>query len=173
MGETTRWHITEILKGLRPPRGMLPDRYRDRYAAGGGPMAWKTGTSYGFRDAWAIGYTDAYTVGVWIGRPDGTPSPGHYGARTAAPVLFQVAEQLGGKNSVGGAPVDPAMTLYPRNLPPGLKYLGQNEIRVQASSATPPPRIMFPLDGTAWSCQMPAAASCSKPPEGGGLIPGS
>lgn len=56
--------------------------------------AWKTGTSYGFRDAWALAVGNAYTVGVWIGRPDGTPSPGQYGAATAAPLLLQVLELL-------------------------------------------------------------------------------
>lgn len=57
-------------------------------------VAWKTGTSYGFRDAWAIGVTDEYTVGVWIGRPDGTPSPGQYGRATAAPLLFSLVDAL-------------------------------------------------------------------------------
>ena len=52
------------------------------------PIAWKTGTSYGFRDAWSIGVNRRYTVGVWVGRPDGTPVPGHYGAVTAAPLMF-------------------------------------------------------------------------------------
>lgn len=56
--------------------------------------AWKTGTSYGFRDAWAVGYNARYTVGVWTGRPDGTPVPGHYGRNTAAPMLFDVARRL-------------------------------------------------------------------------------
>lgn len=57
-------------------------------------MAWKTGTSYGFRDAWAMGLKGDYTVGVWIGRPDGSPSPGQYGAITALPLLGQVMESL-------------------------------------------------------------------------------
>ena len=57
-------------------------------------VAWKTGTSYGYRDAWAIGVTDRWTIGVWIGRPDGTPSPGQYGAVTALPLLFQVVDIL-------------------------------------------------------------------------------
>lgn len=56
--------------------------------------AWKTGTSYGFRDAWAIGLKGDYTVGVWIGRPDGSPSPGQYGAITALPLLGRVMENL-------------------------------------------------------------------------------
>lgn len=53
-------------------------------------VAWKTGTSFGFRDAWAIGVTDRYTVGVWVGRPDGTPNPGFFGANTAAPLVRDV-----------------------------------------------------------------------------------
>ncbi len=57
-------------------------------------VAWKTGTSYGFRDAWAIGGTRRHTVAVWIGRPDGTPLPGQYGAVTALPLMFQVVDSL-------------------------------------------------------------------------------
>jgi penicillin-binding protein 1C len=57
-------------------------------------LAWKTGTSYGYRDAWAIGVNDRWTIGVWVGRPDGTPSPGQYGAVTALPLLFQFADML-------------------------------------------------------------------------------
>lgn len=57
-------------------------------------VAWKTGTSYGFRDAWALGSTREYTVGVWVGRPDGTPMPGQYGAVTALPLLFEVIDSL-------------------------------------------------------------------------------
>ena len=56
-------------------------------------FAIKTGTSYGFRDSWAIGVDKGYTVGVWVGRPDGTPVPGHYGAQTATPLL-KMAFQL-------------------------------------------------------------------------------
>jgi len=59
-----------------------------------GRIAFKTGTSYGYRDAWAIGVTDSWTVGVWIGRPDGTPSPGQYGAVTSLPLMFAVVDML-------------------------------------------------------------------------------
>ena len=58
------------------------------------PVAWKTGTSYGFRDAWAVGGTRRHTVGVWVGRPDGTPLPGQYGAITALPLMFEVLDSL-------------------------------------------------------------------------------
>ncbi len=59
---------------------------------GGGPagIAWKTGTSWGGRDAWAFGYDRAHVVGVWIGRPDGTPIPGATGRSLATPVLARV-----------------------------------------------------------------------------------
>ncbi|KFN44671.1 penicillin-binding protein 1C [Arenimonas oryziterrae] len=57
-------------------------------------VAWKTGTSYGFRDAWALGSTADFTIGVWVGRPDGTPMPGQYGAVTALPLLFEVVDSL-------------------------------------------------------------------------------
>jgi penicillin-binding protein 1C len=53
-------------------------------------IAWKTGTSFGFRDAWAIGVSDRHTVGVWVGRPDGTPNPGFFGANVAAPLLIDI-----------------------------------------------------------------------------------
>jgi penicillin-binding protein 1C len=57
-------------------------------------LAWKTGTSYGYRDFWSVGVTNDYTIGVWIGRPDGTAMPGHYGALTASPLLFEIAQRL-------------------------------------------------------------------------------
>lgn len=57
-------------------------------------VAWKTGTSFGFRDAWTIGVTDRHTIGVWVGRPDGTPSPGRHGRSAAAPLLFRIVDSL-------------------------------------------------------------------------------
>ncbi|PLK47585.1 penicillin-binding protein 1C [Uliginosibacterium sp. TH139] len=57
-------------------------------------LAWKTGTSFGFRDAWAIGVSDSHTVGVWVGRPDGTPNPGFFGANIAAPLLRELIAAL-------------------------------------------------------------------------------
>jgi len=90
MSEGAAWIIREILRNASRPglpgwRWLTPPRRE---------VAWKTGTSYGFRDAWSVGVSDGYTVGVWVGRPDGTPSPGQYGARTAAPLLFAVMEML-------------------------------------------------------------------------------
>ena len=76
-------------------------------------IAWKTGTSFGFRDAWAIGVTDRYTLGIWIGRPDGTPNPGHFGANSAAPLLKDLAAALG--------PSVLRQQLGPRQVPKGVK----------------------------------------------------
>jgi len=57
-------------------------------------VAWKTGTSYGFRDAWAVGVTPRYAVGVWVGNAAGEGKPGLVGARTAGPVLFDIFNML-------------------------------------------------------------------------------
>lgn len=77
-------------------RRMLEDSGEDAwYARGDRPrLAAKTGTSYGFRDAWALGATPAVTMGVWVGRPDGTPLPGQYGAISALPLLQRLADGL-------------------------------------------------------------------------------
>jgi penicillin-binding protein 1C len=61
---------------------------------GGRGVAWKTGTSFGFRDAWAFGVTERYTIGVWVGRPDGTPNPGYFGANVAAPLLLNLFDAI-------------------------------------------------------------------------------
>ncbi|MFZ5520810.1 MAG: penicillin-binding protein 1C [Pseudomonadota bacterium] len=71
--------------------GGHPDR---PFYEGGRRIAWKTGTSFGFRDAWAIGVTDEHTIGVWVGRPDGTPNPGFFGANIAAPLLHDIVAAL-------------------------------------------------------------------------------
>lgn len=90
LSEGAAWIIRDILEAN--PR---PGYRADTFDTGSRPrVAWKTGTSYGFRDAWAVGGTRQYTVAVWIGRPDGTPMPGQYGAITALPLLFQVVDGL-------------------------------------------------------------------------------
>lgn len=58
------------------------------------PLAWKTGTSIGFRDAWAVGLDPGYTIGVWVGNADGEGRPGLVGVQTAAPVLFEILRLL-------------------------------------------------------------------------------
>lgn len=84
------WIVRDILESN--PR---PGYGTGTFDTGSRPLvAWKTGTSYGYRDAWAIGGTRRYTVGVWVGRPDGTPLPGQYGAVTALPLMFEVIDSL-------------------------------------------------------------------------------
>ena len=90
MSPEAAWQIRRILKGSPPPPGLVPTDEVSRRPA----IAFKTGTSYGFRDAWAFGVGDSHTVAVWVGRPDGTPSPDRYGRNTAAPLLFRVFDLL-------------------------------------------------------------------------------
>ena len=98
------WIIRRILAGQarpdRDPRAQLVQRPT---------LAWKTGTSYGFRDAWAIGVAPRHLIGVWIGRPDGTPVPGQFGLASAAPLLLQVHDLLANRDSQRGLaiPADP------------------------------------------------------------------
>lgn len=69
-------------------------------------IAWKTGTSFGFRDAWAAGVTPQYAVGVWAGNADGEGRPGLIGVEVAAPVLFEIFEQLPGNDRWFDPPYD-------------------------------------------------------------------
>jgi penicillin-binding protein 1C len=86
MSEGAAFIVREILEsGGQPGRPFQQQPRR---------LAFKTGTSFGFRDAWAIGVTDRHTLGVWVGRPDGTPNPGHFGANTAAPLLHELLALL-------------------------------------------------------------------------------
>src|SRR5690349_8892082 len=73
-----------------------PPRSRAARPSSGAPpgIAWKTGTSWGGRDAWAMGVDARHVVGVWVGRPDGTPLPGATGARMALPILARLFERL-------------------------------------------------------------------------------
>ena len=90
LSEGAAWIVRDILEA-NPRPGSSPGTFNP----GSRPrVAWKTGTSYGFRDAWAVGATRDYTLAVWIGRPDGTPLPGQYGAVTALPLMFQVVDSL-------------------------------------------------------------------------------
>jgi len=80
------WMIHEILTGLKRPD--LPNNFENTINLP--HLAWKTGTSYGRRDAWSFGYNPDYTVGVWVGNFDGTGIPELSGADFATPVLFKI-----------------------------------------------------------------------------------
>jgi penicillin-binding protein 1C len=83
------WAVSDILASARRPGGPAPHQ-----AEAHRRVAYKTGTSAGYRDAWSIGFDAAHTVGVWVGRPDAAAMPGHFGRVTAAPLLFRVFDQL-------------------------------------------------------------------------------
>jgi penicillin-binding protein 1C len=66
-----------------------------RYFNNAKQIAWKTGTSFGYRDGWAVGVTPAYAVGVWVGNADGEGRPGLTGTEAASPLMFDIFSQLG------------------------------------------------------------------------------
>lgn len=144
------WQLARILEQAPPPS----DYVSARNTRGGRAIAYKTGTSYGFRDAWALGYDDRHTIGVWVGRPDGTPRPGHYGRNTAAPILFRAFDLLPG----GTAGVRAAMPEKPpgvlevsstRDLPANLRRLGgvpAASVRITAAEQKPL-SVTFPPNG--------------------------
>ncbi|SMH50566.1 penicillin-binding protein 1C [Mesorhizobium australicum] len=78
------WQIADILSGVNPPKGATQRG-----------IAYKTGTSYGYRDAWAIGFDGRHVLGVWVGRADGSAVPGISGFGTAAPLLFDAFVKSG------------------------------------------------------------------------------
>jgi penicillin-binding protein 1C len=80
----------DILADAPPPNGFEQLQALD----GGRRLGFKTGTSYGFRDAWAVGFDNLHTVAVWVGRPDGAAHLGAYGVTAAAPLLMQIFETL-------------------------------------------------------------------------------
>jgi penicillin-binding protein 1C len=86
----TAERISAILAGAPSLEGRAPALLSKKATE----VAFKTGTSYGFRDAWAAGHGGGYTVVVWVGRADGAPRPGHTGRNTAAPLLFDVFDVL-------------------------------------------------------------------------------
>ncbi len=83
------WYTFEALKEVN-----RPDQLDWRLIGSVRKAAWKTGTSYGFRDAWAVGMTPEYTIGVWAGNAEGSGVPGLTGARAAGPVMFDILNLL-------------------------------------------------------------------------------
>ncbi len=128
------WMVGDILAGLAPPPGAPQNR-----------LAYKTGTSYGHRDAWAIGFDGRHVIGVWMGRPDGTPVPGAFGADLAAPVLFQAFARL--KPQLTPQPPPPAATLLVSNaqLPKPLQQFRSRSAAFEAAKDAP--SVAFPPDG--------------------------
>lgn len=134
LGRAAAWQVTHILAGLVPPPGAPPGR-----------IAYKTGTSYGHRDTWAVGYDGAHVAGVWIGRPDGTPVPGAFGSDLAAPLLFGVFQRLKEKPDPLPAPPPETLILPNAALPQPLRrFTGRNAVFEPETDA---PKLIFPPDG--------------------------
>jgi penicillin-binding protein 1C len=108
----TAERVLEILATSPHPAGRIPAEV----AQGAPQIAFKTGTSYGFRDAWAIGVSDGVAIGVWVGRPDGAPRAGATGRSEALPILFEAFDLLGvpaeERRRPEQAPVAPALVRF-------------------------------------------------------------
>jgi penicillin-binding protein 1C len=128
------WYVGNVLIGTPPPEN-----------AAGGRIAFKTGTSYGYRDAWSVGFDGKRTIGVWVGRPDGAPVPGLVGRAAAAPILFDAFARTGKLP----APLPPApkgtLVAATGKLPPPLQRFRPGALA--GGSDEPPLRIMFPPNG--------------------------
>jgi penicillin-binding protein 1C len=134
MSPVSAWQVGDILAGLAPPPGAPANR-----------LAHKTGTSYGHRDAWAIGFDGRHVVGIWMGRADGTPVPGAFGADLAAPVLFQAFARM--KPALDPQPPAPPATLLLSNaqLPQPLQRFRSRSAAFALSADAP--SVSFPPNG--------------------------
>ncbi|MEM6588477.1 MAG: penicillin-binding protein 1C [Pseudomonadota bacterium] len=129
------WHVGDILAGLAPPAG-----------APRGRLAYKTGTSYGHRDAWAVGFDGTHVAGVWIGRADGTPVPGAFGGELAAPILFEAFGRVKSIPDPLPAPPPETLILSTAELPQPLRrFTGRNAVFEAAEDA---PKLIFPRTGS-------------------------
>jgi len=128
------WYVGNVLIGAPPPENAV-----------GGRIAFKTGTSYGYRDAWSVGFDGKRTIGVWVGRPDGAPVPGLIGRGAAAPILFDAFARLPGLPTA--LPKAPKGAIFATNnrLPLPLQRFRPGILVGDASDTAP--RIMFPPNG--------------------------
>lgn len=129
LDERAAWQVADILAAVPPPE-----------AANAAGLAFKTGTSYGYRDAWALGFDGRHVVGVWVGRPDGAPVPGLTGITAAAPLLVDVFARLGPRHPLPPPPPGVLHATTTASLPPPLR-------QVDEPAATAAPRIAFPPAG--------------------------
>ena len=127
------WYVGNVLIGAVPPENGAPGR-----------IAFKTGTSYGYRDAWSVGFDGKYTIGIWVGRPDGAPVPGLIGRIAAAPILFDAFARL--PTAPARLPRAPSGVLVTTSakLPPPLRHFAPGD---RAGEAQAKLHILFPPDG--------------------------
>jgi penicillin-binding protein 1C len=131
------WYVASILAGAPAPINSAP-----------GVLAFKTGTSYGYRDAWAIGFDGRHVAGVWVGRPDGAPVPGLAGIDAAAPVLVEVFARLGPTTPLPPAPPG-ILSSTSAELPPPLRRVRDPRATSLGPSlgGADAPQIAYPPEG--------------------------
>ncbi|HTR84559.1 MAG TPA: penicillin-binding protein 1C [Reyranella sp.] len=135
VGPTAAWYVADILADGPLPDGFaaLPPPLRERR------IAYKTGTSAGFRDAWAAAYTNNWTVVVWVGHADGTSRPGQIGRTAALPIAFKAFSRLPAEdNRTTPPPPDVIRAASWQDLPPRMRKL------VPAAQVSGGPRIAYP-----------------------------
>ncbi len=130
------WYVADILRGAAPPANALSGR-----------IAFKTGTSYGFRDALAVGFDRGTTIAVWVGRPDNGPTPRLIGREAAAPILFDAFERLGRDVEIIRPPKGVLSAKLTADLPPPLRHLRKDAPKTMAATETAGLRIAYPPDG--------------------------
>jgi penicillin-binding protein 1C len=129
------WHVADILRGAPPPANAAANR-----------LAWKTGTSYGYRDAWAVGFDRKHTIGVWLGRADNGSVPGLVGRIAAGPLLFDAFARTGLDPTPFPRPPD-LLVAEGGRLPPPLRHLRIDQPKTLAAIQQAPLRVAFPPDG--------------------------
>jgi penicillin-binding protein 1C len=136
MDQVAAWQVGNVLMGTPPPDNAPRNR-----------IAFKTGTSYGYRDAWSVGFDGRITIGVWVGRPDGAPVPGLVGRTAAAPILFDAFARTG--KLPMPLPKPPKGTLVTSNarLPLPLRRFRPLGELVRTGNEQAP-HIQFPLNGS-------------------------
>jgi penicillin-binding protein 1C len=133
------WYVSDVLRGAPAPANAKP-----------GQIAYKTGTSYGFRDAWAVGYDGCHTIAAWVGRPDGTATPNLAGRTAAAPLLFDAFARVATRRTPLSPPPSGAFMVSGTDLPPPLKRFREAKEDTMASGngayLEPAVQIAFPPD---------------------------
>jgi penicillin-binding protein 1C len=137
------WYVADALLGAPPP-----------FNAPAGRIAYKTGTSYGYRDAWSVGFDRKHTVGIWVGRADNAAVSGLVGRVVAAPILFDAFNRLGVEAGVGPRP---AHAIVARNsaLPPPLRHVRRDVPKTAQAMTSASLRLAFPPDGARLETSQP------------------
>jgi penicillin-binding protein 1C len=144
-GPAAAFYVRDILTGAALPDGWAMGQGLSRARN----IGFKTGTSYGYRDAWAVGFSNDYTIGVWVGVPSGAPRAGRMGRAEAGPILLKLFDLLpADRNITRPPPVDAIVASRADQLPQALRRFTREDARTRnVSSRVPPPAISFPPDG--------------------------